>query len=223
MTTAFLRSFFTFTADWLNWWQLKHQEFPDRAVSNNPPFLSPQTPTKPWQVSSPQGKAQEKTCALRDCMCLQFATGCLWFFCLVAKSEATLAAAVAAHSGGLSCGVRVWACGPLELWLPAPGTGSEVAPRGLSCSLAAGSSWTREGTHVSCAGRQCLPGHHEGRRPPLGGLILDLWVLFSLLPPSSHIQTLTREIHLTVKAIRGIGSIRPTTYHFYLQAVFRNC
>ena len=61
-----------------------------------------------------------------------------------------------------SMGSRV--CGLRELWLEGSvaevlglkSTGLVVSVHGLSCSEANGSSWTRDGTHVSCINRWIL-------------------------------------------------------------------
>ena len=174
---AFLRSFFLSIADWLNWWELKHQEFLDRAVSNNPPFLSPSPPQSLDRRAVPKERPKGRPGPWGiACVCFPFALGCLWFFffepftfylfiiflvsgfALAVKSEgcssgsvqaARAVASPAAEPGSGPAGVR--SCGSRL-----QSTGSTAVPRGLSCSLAVGSSWTRDRTCVSCIGRQIL-------------------------------------------------------------------
>lgn len=63
-------------------------------------------------------------------------------------------------SGSSCCGA--WGLGLVGPAVAVPGlwAGSMVWPTGLAAPRRVGSSWTRDGTHGSCIGRQVL--HHQG-------------------------------------------------------------
>ena len=71
--------------------------------------------------------------------------------------------AVASHCCGFSCGAQ--ALGAWASTVAAPGlqsTGPVAVSQGLVAQQPAGSSWTRDWTHVSCTGRQIL--YHRATR-----------------------------------------------------------
>ena len=119
----------------------KAAEFLDRAVSNNPSPLPPNphkaltgelSPRKRLRKDpGPEGLHVLASSLLQDVFDSFFLKPFTFYLfiiflvsglSLVAKSEGYPSRSVqASRSGGLSCcGARVWACGPQELWLPAP-------------------------------------------------------------------------------------------------------